>query len=230
VIYLRRKYKLVLIILISVIVAYFIYFFNHEDKIYLVALGDGIASGETSYNIDGISYNDYMKEYYDSHNLLKKYNNSFSYKNYKINDLINDIDNNILDKKNDINIKQIIHKANIITIAVGEDELTKLAITNDLNEEYIKSFISKYDILLQKLVSITESKIAIIGLYENKYLSKSNVIILNSEIANIVSKYNMIFINVSDLMMNKEYYLNKNSYYFSYKGHESIADIIIHSL
>lgn len=226
----RRKYKLIIIIIVSVIFAYFIYFLNREDKIYLVGIGDGISSGETSYNIDGISYNDYLKEYYVSKKLLKDYNFNFSNKNNSIINILNDIENNTLDKKSDLYIKQILHKANIITISVGEDELTKLGMTNDLDEECIKKFIENYDKLLGSLKEITESKIVVIGLYENNFLNKSNVIILNSEISNITNKYDAIFVNISDLLLTKDYYLNNNSYYFSYKGHETIAEIIIHSL
>ena len=48
----KRKYKLLIIILIS-------------------ASFDGISSDETSFNIDGISYNDYLKDYYKNKKLLK---------------------------------------------------------------------------------------------------------------------------------------------------------------
>lgn len=226
----RRKNKLIVIILISIILTYFIYFFNREEKIRLVAIGDGIASGETSYNIDGISYNDYIKEYFDSKKLLKNYNNNYAFKNYKLEELINDIKNNVIDKKSNMYIEQIMHKANIVTICIGEDELTKLEITQDLDEEYIKEFINNYDILLGYLKKITDAKIIIVGLYENTYLEKSKTIIINSELSNIAKKNDVIFINVCDLLLNKDYYLNNNSYYFSYKGHETIAEIIIHSL
>ena len=42
-----------------------------DNKLNIVALGDGVASGETSYNIDGISYNDYIKDYFSNKKLLK---------------------------------------------------------------------------------------------------------------------------------------------------------------
>ena len=80
------------------------------------------------------------------------------------------------------------------------------------------------------LKNITEGKIVIIGFYENKYLNNTNTIILNSELANIAQKYNLTFINISDLMLNKDYFLNPNSFYFNYKGHEVIADMIINSI
>ena len=226
----RRKYQLILIISISIIIAYFIYFFNRESKINIVALGDGIASGETSYQIDGISYNDYLREYFESKKILKSYNNSYAYKNYKLENIINDLNVNKKTKEDKLNIKQLIHKADILTVAFGEEELAKMAITNDLSKEAINNFINQYDNFICSLKDICEGKIIIISFYENKYLSKSNVIILNSYLANIAIKYDVIFINISDLAKNEEYYLDKNSLYFNYRAHEVIKDMIINSI
>lgn len=226
----RRKYKLILIILISATFAYFIYFFNKEEKVNIVAIGDGIASGETSYNIDGISYNDYLKEYFGNKRLLKNYNSSYASKNYKISDLINDLKSNVTSDKDDLSIQQIIHKADILTLSIGEEELVKLAITNDLSKEYIDKYIKEYDDLIYILKDITDGKLILIGYYENSYLEKSNIIILNSELSNIAIKYDCIFINISDLMLTKEYYLNSKSFYFNYKGHQAIAEMIVHSI
>ncbi len=226
----RRKYKIGIIILVSIILTYIIYFCNKEDKINLVAIGDGIASGETSYNIDGISYNDYVKEYFESKNLLKNYNNDYAFENYELNELINDIKTNVTKNNNNLNIQQIIHKANLITLTIGEEELIKLSVINDLNKEYIDKFISEYDNLLYLLKDISDATIVILGFYENEYLDRSNVIILNAELSNIAIKYESIFININDLLLNKEYYLDNKAYHFNYKGHKEIAEMIIHSL
>ena len=204
----KRKYKILIIVLISLFLAYFIYFFNREEKINLVAIGDGIASGETSYNVDGVSYNDYLKDYFENKKLLKNYYKTFASKNYKLNDLLNDLKSNVYSKDDDLYIKQVMHKADIITINIGEEELVKLQITKDLNKEYLQKFISNFDSLLYILKSITEAKIVIVGFYENNYLDKSNVIILNSEISNIAIKYDSSFVNINDLMqMIKTYIL-----------------------
>ena len=227
---LRRKYKLIIIILVSTLLTYFIYFFNREEKINIVALGDAISSGETSYNIDGISYNDYLKEYFENKRLLKSYDASFSYKNYKIDDLITDLKSNITKDNAKLSMQQLIHKADIVTINIGEEELVKMAMTDDLTKEYLDKFIKEYDDLLYMLRDITEGTIIIVGFYENSYLDKSNVIILNSEVSNIAIKYDAIFININDLMLTEDYYASKNSYYFNYKGHKIIADMIIHSI
>lgn len=225
----RRK-KLLIIIILSMIFTYIIYFANRKNKINLVALGDGIASGETSFSIDGISFNDYIKEYFEKKKILNSYNSNYALKNYKISDLINDINEN--DKKGDnkLFLKQFIYKADIITICIGEEELIKMAITKDLDVTYIKKYLNQYDDLLSLIKENTEAIIIIIGFYENNYLDKSNIIILNSELANLTEKYDAIFINISDLLLNKDYFSSKDSYYFNYKGHEKIAEMIINSL
>ena len=61
-------------------------------------------------------------------------------------------------------------------------------------------------------------------------INKSNVIILNSEISNIAIKYNVVFLNINDLLINNDYYLDKKTFYFNYKAHEIISDMIINSL
>ena len=220
----KRRYKLLIIILISSVFTYIIFFINRSNKISLVAIGDGISSGETSFNIDGVSYNDYLKDYFYNKNLLKKFNNNYSYKNYKLKDILNDVNNN----SNKIN--QILHYADIITISFGEEELTKLAITKDLDLNYIKEFIDNYDKLLNIIKNISDSKIILVGLYENSYLDNSKIIIINSELSNIANKYNITFINISDLLLDKDYYVSKDNFYFNYKGHKEIAKLIINSL
>ena len=229
-IYLRRLYKLIIIILLSIILAYFIYFFNKEEKLRIVSLGDGTSSGETYYNIDGISYNDYLKEYLDGKNNLKSYNTSFVKKNYKIEELLTDLNNNVIDKKTDLTIKQDIHKANLVIINMGEEELVKMSMTNDLTKEEIEEFLEYYQTLIQEIKKISEAKIVVIGFYENKYLSKSNAIILNSEVSNMALKYDLTFINIIDLMLNKKFFASENSFYYNYLGHKELAEVIIHSI
>ena len=225
----KRKYKLILIILISVVFTYLIYFWNSDDKLNIVSLGDGIASGETSYNIDGLSYNNYIKDYYESKKLLKNYND-YSNKNYKLSELINDIKNNIKDDNNELQMKQVLHNADLITICYGEEELTALENSDDLDTEKLTKFLTSFESLLYLLKDISTSKIVIVGLYENQYLDKSDIIILNSELSNLANRFNAVFIDISALMLDKEYFLDNKTLYFSYKGHLEIANMIIHSI
>ena len=58
----------------------------------------------------------------------------------------------------------------------------------------------------------------------------NKVIIINSELSNIANKYNIVFINISDLLLDKDYFVGMDSYYFNYKGHKEITKLIVNSL
>lgn len=221
--------KIILIILISILIAYLIYIFCHNKTLNILVLGDGVSSGQTSYNVDGLSYNDYLKRYFESEKLLGEYNDSYSFKNNKLSNILDYIEKNNYDELNDIHIKQLIHNAHIITIHFGVEELTKLSITDDLDINELSNLIGIYQTVLKNIKHITEAKIYVIGIYENVYLNQSDVIIFNSEVKNICDKLDMIFIDISDLLKNKDYFLNKNSFYFNYSAHEMIAKMLINS-
>ena len=72
---------------------------------------------------------------------IKNYDNKYALKNYNLNELTNDLKNNDLKNNEELYIKQILHNADLITIAIGEEELVKLSITKDLDMDYIKDFI-----------------------------------------------------------------------------------------
>lgn len=226
----KRKYKILIIILVSTLFTFLIYRSFYSNKVRLVALGDGIASGETAYKIDGISYNDYIKDFFEDKRLLKSYNFSYAYKNHKLSDFLEELKSNRLNVTTNLYAKQILNKADIITINFGEEELSKYGVTDKITLEVIEDYIKDYDYLLSELKDITEARIYVIGFYENAYLTKQDVILLNSKLANIVKKNNYNFINVSDLLINKEYYLTNNTIYFNYRAHKNIAEMILNTV
>ena len=220
----RRKYKIIIILAISFFLTFLIYKFSSSSSINYLGLGDGVASGETPYHIDSISYNNYLEE-----NIPKiKTFNTYSFKNNNVNSLVTAIKQN--KKINNNFLKQLIHNADLITIAIGMDEIVKYSIIDEITEEYLHDFILSYEKLLKQIRDINENKIIILGFYDNYYLNKSTVIILNSHLANLAEKYNCIFLDINSLLKNKDYFLKKESYYFNYLGHEKIAEVIKYTL
>ena len=67
------KKKLILITILGTIFSALIYFYTKTDEINIVALGDGVALGMTPYNIEGYSYNDYLKEEYQNNHKLDQF-------------------------------------------------------------------------------------------------------------------------------------------------------------
>lgn len=221
----RRLYKLILIILLCTILTFIIYKTTKINDVNILALGDATSSGENAYNIDGYSFNDYLKDYYESNNNLKNYNHDFSKKNYKLETLINDIkDNKRVDK---LYLKQLIHNADIITIAIGMDEIAKYTLADKLTKDDIDYYISEYDDLIYMLRDLNDKEIVIISLYKALNFEDSNVIMINSSLKNIADKYQAHFINISDLAKNKDYYLRDDSFYLNYKAQQEIYEMIL---
>lgn len=219
------KYKILIILFISFVLTFLIYYsLSNNCNINYLSIGDGVASGETPYHIDGISYNNYLLEEMAT---IKTYND-YSFQNNNISKLITIIEKN--KKVNNTYIKQLIHNANVITISVGMDEIVKYGITDEVNEEYLHSFIIQYEKLIKQIRKINDNQIIIIGFYDNTYLSKSTIIILNSHLANIADKYNAVFLDINPIIKNENYFLKKESYYFNYLAHEKIAQIIKYSI
>ncbi len=218
---LRRKYKLLFIIFISIIITFLIYISLKDNKLSITALGDGISSGYTNNKIDGISYNDYLYEYFNNRRLLKYYNNDYSYKDNTIDKLLNDINNN---SKKDDYILHILNKSNIIIINFGMEELSKISIVDDISLNDIRNIIYKYDLLLNKIQEVSDAKIVIISAYNNKYVSKGYIIAFNNELLNLKNKYNFIFINIIDLVT------YNSGMYIDHLIHKKIANMIINSI
>lgn len=222
----RRLYKVILILFIGFILTIIIYYYTIPKNLNYLALGDGIASGENAYLIDGNSYNDYFNE--EQYKKIKNYNDDFSKKNYKLKELIDDIKNNTQIKGN--YIEQIIHNSNIITIAIGMDELAKFSVTDKLDQDYIKDFLDSYDNLLYLIRKLNDKEVIILGLYKANNLKESDIILINSQLKDIAKKYNSKYIDISELLKDKSYFLKDNSYYFDYNAHYKIYQMIKYSL
>ena len=64
------KYKIGIIIIFGILLTSLIYFHTTEDKINILALGDGISTGMTIYHVEGYDYNEYLTESLNEENKL----------------------------------------------------------------------------------------------------------------------------------------------------------------
>ena len=74
------KKKLIIITILGALITIIIYNFTIDNRLKLLALGDGLANGMTAYNVSGYSYNDYIKDEFKNINQLYNYNNIFTKK------------------------------------------------------------------------------------------------------------------------------------------------------
>lgn len=218
------KKKILAIALIGGLLSVIIYFFTQNNEITIVSLGDGLSLGMTPYGIEGISFNDYLKEDYLNKHELKKYIHEFSNAGKTIKELIYEIKENksLIIKNETIEIKQAINQADILTIAIGMDELANIKITNQIKNEYLHD----YEELLSMVKVLNQNKVIIIGLYtwgKNDLLTIEK---LNASLRDIALTNGFLFVDINKIMLNKEYYLSEESYYINYIGHKSIYNEI----
>ena len=219
------KYKILIIIILGTLFTSIIYFYTDKDNLNILALGDGISTGMTSYHLEGYDYNEYLSEYLNENKRLENYYKNFNEVDETASNLVNKINNNIesIDKK--IKIKQAIKEADIITISLGMDELNNYAKKNNLGSTKINGYLQKYDEVLKMIRKFNDKKIYLIGLYETNLINEIKINKINEELKNLAKKYNTTFIDIENIIENKEYF-SGNDYYINYKGQEYIFNKI----
>ena len=85
------KYIKFVIFFISAIIIFTIYQMTSNSSITYLALGDGIAKGQTPFDTFGESYTDYVYKYLSKKKETNNNFKTFTKSDYRITDLINDI-------------------------------------------------------------------------------------------------------------------------------------------
>ena len=224
----KRRYKLLIIIFIGSVLTFLIYFsFSHINKINIVAIGDAIALGMTPYNVEGISYNDYLRDYYENKNVLHDYNKEFAINHLTIDKLSYLLEKNISGDTTHKNIKQVIAQASIITIAIGEDEFADISLRTKEYDRYIDNFLLNYKNVLATIRSFYDKTIIILGVYPAYNLDKNTVININNKIKELSLTYETKFLDLLPVSLNNNYYLQPTSYYMNYQAHQKIYQDIL---
>ncbi len=222
----KRRYKLLLIILVGAILTILINFTTINNDITLVSIGDGFSLGMTHYNVAGPSFNDYLKDILDTKNILNSYNNEFSLAHMTIHELNEYMEDNVLGKFTRIPIKQTLASADVLTISIGLDEFADLSIQNSLNNEALTNYITEFSTLLKTIREFSTAQIIIIGLYPAYKFSENDAYEINNELKKIAGKYDCQFLDIMAYSLNKDYYLNDTSYYLNYEAHKKIAEAL----
>ena len=222
----KRRYKLLLIIVSSIIITIIINSITLKNKITLVSLGDGFSLGMTPYNVAGSSFNDYLKEILDENNKLDEYNNEFSQAHLKIHELNEILEDNTLGKFTRIPIKQTIAKAEILTISIGLDELADASLEGNITIDILENYLKEYNNLLETIRNFYDKKIIIIGLYPAYNFDRNDAIEVNNSLKKLAGEFNSQFLDILPFYLNNEYFLDKTSYYMNYKAHEKIATLL----
>lgn len=221
------KKKILIIVLIGIVCTFLIYRFNQKDKIYFVSLGDGLATGMTAYNIDGYNYNDYIRDYLEKENKLEQYIHEFASSDQNVENLITSIEHNYMKEETNLTIQQAISKSKLITIGIGIDKLANQSLKQSLSTKEKEDYEKDIDKLLKLIRNFNDGKIYLLGIYKAYNIKAEEVTEINKSLQEIATRNKAIYIDISDLSENSDYFLLDNSYYLNYKGHKEIANRIL---
>ena len=222
----KRRYKLIIIIIIGAILTILINKTVIKNKVTLVSIGDSFSLAATPYNVAGTSFSDYLKEMYEDNNELEGYNNEFAMNHLTIHELNNYLEKNILGTNSRVPIKQTLAKAEVITIAIGIDEIASISLEQNINEYIINNYLEEMEMLLQSIREFSDKNIVLIGLYPANKFDKNDAITVNKELNKLCGKYKVHFLDILAESLQEENYFSKDSYYMNYKAHKKIANML----
>ena len=219
--------KIILTILVGSVLTFFIYkIFYHEDM-NIMTLGDGVGTGLTAYNVKGYSYNDYLKDYYEKNSILKEYITDFSNAEETTETLILKLQNNYTLESTGLSITQAISKAKILTVSIGMNELSHKM---EIETEEIETYLNNIEKILKLLRIYNKKEIFLTSLYETSFLNNTKVTEINNRLKQLCDTYQVHYIDITDILKNKEYIFNNTSFYFNYRGHRNISEEILKHL
>ncbi len=193
------KLKTIFTLIIIIFLVFIIYCFNLDKKIYYVNISDLEFKKVTSYN-------ELLSQRLEKDNRLEKYINNFTDKDYRVTDLIRDIETNktIKIKEKEQTIQNALIKSDILTIKMGDNELNYKIDNSEINElfEYSDTLLSDLQQLFELLRKYSKENIYFIGYYNNHSdYYKEIYDYLNLKIEDMCEDYEITFIESEDLSL-----------------------------
>ncbi len=221
------KKIIILTILIGTALTFLIYKnFYHEDM-NIVALGDGIALGETAYDVQGYSYNDYLRDYYEENSIVKEYIIEFADIEETTKTLLLKLQNNYTLESTNTSITQAISKAKILTISLGMYELNS---KSELSTKVIEEYLTNMEKIAKMIYIYNKKSLFLIGIYPTEKISKEQASYINERLKTISKTYHFTFIDIEEISNNQNYFFRTKNYYINYKAHRLISEKIIDSI
>ena len=212
--------KIIFTILVFLI-TFLIYFFNRSEKIYYLSLGDYLSYGINNFNTVNNSYSNNIKEHYKEN--LDNYVNYSTYDDYRVMDLINDINyNKVVEyNKKEYKLQNLLIKANLITISIGMNDLIYKSKIETNIYEYTDDLINDIEKLLILIRKYNKDNIYLLGFYN--IIGNDSLIEYSNKRLEIICKRNKInFVNIKNL---KNYIIN--GIYPTNDGYEYITNNIL---
>lgn len=210
--------KKIIFTVIIFLVTFLIYYFNINKEIYYVSLGDFLSYGINNKDIVDNSYSDSIMKH--NKNNLNNYVNYSSFDDYRVMDLINDINYNktITYSNKEYKIQNLLIKANLITLSIGMNDLIY---KKNLDYDYVDNLLNDIDVLLELIRKYNKDEIYFLSFY-NIIGDEELIKYSNKKLLNICEKNKIKFVDISQL---NKYVIN--SIYPTNDGYTYITDKII---
>lgn len=235
--------KKILCLLTICLLVYTIYYFNHNDKITYISIGDSLSVGIDSNGNTNYGYSNYLANYLKDKDLLKEYNNYFSTSGTRVIDLKNKLETNwaiTKDGKN-LSLKKCLRDANLVTLSVGMDDiltsltLSTVSVENLSNKEIttiVDKTIDELDSLFKELRKYAKDDIIFIGFYnpleEETLTTERLYTYLITKTKELCKNYDIEYLDIYNLFKkNKDYIDNPTNIYPTTEIYQMIATKII---
>ena len=213
--------KKIIFTILVVLITFLIYFFNRSEKTYYVSLGDYLSYGINNLNNVNNSYSNNIKEHYKEN--LENYVNYSTYDDYRVMDLINDINYNkiVIYEDKEYKLQNLLIKANLITLSIGMNDLVYKSKFEDNLYNYTDELINDIEKLLVLIRKYNKDEIYLLGFYN--IIGNDSLIEYGNKRLEIICRKNKI--NFVDITLLKNYVINKN--YPTNEGYNYITNQIL---
>lgn len=211
--------KMLLSILVFILV-FIIYYLNLDKKVYFLSIGDYLTVGNKNANYQQV-VNDYLKE-------KKLLENSVVYgKNddYRIIDMIHDIENNTEFNYNGkkYTLNNTLIKADVIVLSIGMNDLLYNTLTRDDSYDYVDEVMKDLENLFKLLRNYSKEKIYIFNYYG---LSSNDLVeYTNNKLNHLASHYDIEVIDICDVSNNLKDKIYPNDNYYKIMGNKLLKTI-----
>ena len=154
--------KKIIFTILVFIMLFLIYYFNISEKIYYASIGDHLSRGINNFNKVDNNYSNNIKK--SLKNKLDNYVNYSNMEDYRVMDLINDINYNktIMYNNKEYKLQNLLIKSNLITISIGMNDLIY---KRSLNYDYIDQLLNDINDLLLLIRKYNKDEIYFLGFY-----------------------------------------------------------------
>ena len=214
------KKIIILTVVCGAILTFIIYKITYHETLNMLVLGDGLATGITDYDVEGYSFNDYMRDKLEEKN-LEEYITEFASMEETSETLKTKISTNYTLESTNLSIQQAIAKSKIITLALGTKELNS---KSKLKSKDIETYLTNMERIVKLLTTYNHNSIFLIGLYQTEKVPSEKVVEINQGLKNICKTNQITFIDISEIKTQKAFFFQETSIYPNYKGHQWISE------